>query len=150
MGLIMRNKTLIFTALCFLCGTHPALTSAWLYEKDVIVTSRGPISACDTPSSVDEFHALLKLKDYDAMNNYIHCELILEPIGKAITVDGFDIYIKLMTTINGQPKSFWTRKGLFQSEQDWAASDCEEEKKAKGISTDECSNLFDRERWKRD
>ncbi|ASP64386.1 hypothetical protein [Sinorhizobium meliloti] len=127
-----------------------ASAAAWLYEKDVIVTARGPIAACDTPTSVDEFSALLKLNDYDAILNYPHCQFMLDPPKRAITIEGYDIYIKLMTTIDGQPKTFWTRKGIFRTEKDWIAADCHADRESKGAPVDECFELNDRANWQQD
>jgi hypothetical protein len=148
----MKNKllTLAVAGLALSGFVSSALASAWLYEKDVVVTARGPVAACDSPSSVDEFSALLKLKDYNALANYPNCEFMFEPPDRAITVDGFDIYMKLVTTVNGVPKSFWTRRGIFRSERDWAADDCQKEKKSENLLSDQCFELNDRGSWRSD
>lgn len=127
-----------------------ASAAAWLYKKDVIVTARAPIPACDTPTGVDEFYALLQLEDYDAIQNYRHCQFMVEPPKRAITVDGYGRYIKLMATIDGYPTSFWTLKGLFRSEGDWIAADCKADRESKGVSADECFELNDRANWQTD
>lgn len=120
----------------------------WKYKNGTKISNDGVFAACETPDSLDEFMAMMKLQAYESMATYSRCIVVSDGQYEGISLGGYGDYLKVTAKDPaGKAMTFWTRRGYFRSEKDWKVDRCVDDAENKKVSPTHCYEMSDRDSW---